>query len=167
MARYIKEMQLYLDEQEVKQKIDNFLESMDFYPTIWNNEACFGADLKMLNGLPAPKNLKNIYFFKYYYERGILHFEAWVREGNRTEINPAGFRNIDMSTPFLKSITDLEKQLIDSLPEGSVLKDSGRIPESKAQKAATRNDKALILLRIAGVASLMYILYQMMIRVGN
>ena len=96
-----------------------------------------------------------------------MHFEAWVREGNRTEINPAGFRNIDMSTPLLKSITDLEKQLIDSLPEGSVLKDSGRIPESKAQKAATRNDKALILLRIAGVASLMYILYQMMIRVGN
>ena len=167
MARYIKEMQLHLDEQEVMQKIDIFLESIDFYTTIWKNEVCFGADFKMINGAPTPKNLKSLYLFQYNYEQGILHFEAWVREGKRIEINPAGFCNVEMATPFLKSIANLEEQLIDSLPEDSVLKDSDRIPESKAQKAAARNDKKLILLKVAGGVYLLYMLYQMMIRVGN
>ena len=69
--------------------IQSFLKEECFYKTVWRQEDCFCADhWRADDGLG--KNLKKLFFFKYEYQAGFLHIEAWIREGKNRERGSLG-----------------------------------------------------------------------------
>ena len=62
-GRYIKDIELHLPDNEIEEEIKHFLQSWDFYPTVWKEESCFCADYKDLNGMGSNiESLKRMYF---------------------------------------------------------------------------------------------------------
>ena len=118
IRRYIKDIELHLLEEEVVDEIRSFLDENYFYQTIWRQEYCFCADhWSADDGLG--KNLKKLFFFKYEYQAGFLHIEAWIREGKNSESSLFGGGASDLKKPYLTQILSLQEKLIEKLPKSS------------------------------------------------
>ena len=117
IRRYIKDIELHLPEKVVVDEIQSFLKEECFYKTVWRQEDCFCADhWRADDGLG--KNLKKLFFFKYEYQAGFLHIEAWIREGKNRERGLSGIIGNDLTTPYLAEIVRLQKSLVEKLPKG-------------------------------------------------
>lgn len=119
MSRYIRDIELHLPKNDVETEVYSFLQNAGFYPSNWKGEQCFCADYRP-NGIESNiKGYQGIYFFKSVYENGVLHMEAWVRDGKASETGLTGFYNVMMKQPYLNQIVGFENTLISKLPEGS------------------------------------------------
>ena len=134
MGRYIRDIELQLPAEEVEREIQLFLDNADFYSAVWKEEKCFCTDYNS-NGVPGRmKNLKEIYFFLFTYTGGVLHIEAWVRDGKNSETGLTGFYNWMMKQPYLELMIKLEKALIEKLPENSELRIKNQLHLQKLRK---------------------------------
>lgn len=124
MARYIRDMELQLPEEEVEAVVQDFLNKGGFYQGEWKGEMCYTSDYGAMgigNSYGNP-NLSRFYFFTYTYQGGILHFEAWVRDGKTKEVGLTGVYSLTLKQPYTAMVSALENRLVDMLPEGSALR---------------------------------------------
>lgn len=163
MARYVEKLQLDLAEEIVEQEIQNFFRENNFNPIEWKNEECYGADFKMPNGAPTPKNYQNIFLFKYRYTDGILYFEAWVRDG-KLEINPVGFCNIMTAQILIPWIDEFERRLSDLLSEDKRMCNSKQM--ARILKAKRRLEKLVTGVNILAILSLIWAFYEVVRHLG-
>lgn len=124
MGRYIRDMELQLPEEEVEAVVQDFLKRGGFYQGDWKGELCYTSDYGSMglgNSYGNP-NLSRFYFFDYTYQGGILHFEAWVRDGKTKEVSLTGVYSLAMKQPYTAMVSDMENRLTAMLPEGSALR---------------------------------------------
>ena len=137
MARYRKDIELQLPAEEVEEEVQKFIAQAGHYPTNWNGEDCFCADYTPF-GMPAEQEFyKRIYFFKSAYENGVLHMEAWIRDGRMKEDTLTGMSAMTMKQPYLNEILRFENRLLAKLPEDSEL----RKKNMEAGQAVRKADK--------------------------
>ena len=166
-GRYIKDIELHLPDNEIEEEIKHFLQSWDFYPTVWKEESCFCADYKDLNGMGSNiESLKRMYFFKSVYANGILHIEAWVRDGKNAETGITGAYNFMMKRPYLYQITTFENTLINKLPDDSELRKKNQETLNKLNKYNTRTMKAGNLIYILSILLLLWAFYEILVHIG-
>ena len=124
MSRYIRDMELRFPKEDVEPVIQDFLRKGGFYQGEWKGEACYVTDY----GPGGPYNsygqslTPQVYFFKYSYQNGILHFEAWVRDGKTKEVGLTGAYIFTMKQPYTALVSAMESRLIEMLPAGSPLR---------------------------------------------
>lgn len=126
MGRYIREIELHLPAEQVDREISAFLEQGNFYPTLWKGVNCFCADGRPDTLPRSMRNAKQIYFFLFDYHNGLLHTEAWLRDGKEKEIELTGHYNWMLKQPYLQQIIKLEENLIEKLPQDSKLRENCR-----------------------------------------
>lgn len=153
VGRYIREMDLQLPENEVRELIDGFLKENGFYRGEWQGQIYWTADYGINMPIPPIRIAKayiGLYFFDYTYENGKLHFEAWMRDGKKKEIGLTGWYLWQIKEPYTGLVSKLEKELIDKLPQDSELRlqagDSTQIENSKR-----RMGKAHLILGVVGI----------------
>ena len=154
MSRYVKDMQLHLDEKVVKSEMEVFFREMGFYPTTWKDEKCFCADCRIENAFHVSQNLRRMYFFTYIYRGGLLHYEAWVRDGNTGERSLVGFAAADLTQPYMNRIVQLENRLIDKLPEDSICRTAAREEQQTGLNKAKKFEVIRIIVLILAVSLL-------------
>lgn len=124
MSRYIRDMELRFPKDDVEPVIQDFLNKGGFYQGEWKGEACYVSDY----GPGGPYNsygqsmTLQVYFFKYSYQSGILHFEAWVRDGKTKEVGLTGAYIFTMKQPYTALVSAMESRLTEMLPAGSPLR---------------------------------------------
>ena len=106
-------MELGLEAQEVEAVIGQFIAENDFYQTNWNGEECWAWDHNAVKGYR---------FFQYSYHMGILHIEAWLRNGKSGEMGLTGFGALSDKVLYLELINQLFARLTALLPEDSPLR---------------------------------------------
>ena len=161
MARYIRDIELHLEEAEVKSEIEWLFRQMNFYQTTWKCEECFCANYKQYGITTMKKHLKELYFFTYAYENGVLHFEAWIREGKKTERGLTDFNTLRITKPYLDNIVELENRLLNKLSVESQWYQKNRVFLDTERKKYEHNEKwfhiigisAIILLLLVGCLS--------------
>lgn len=115
MSRYVRDMELQLPEGDVQAVIQDFLSRGGFYQGQWKGETCYVSDY----GPGGPYNsygqsiTAQVYFFEYSYQNGMLHFEAWVRDGKTKEVGLTGAYIFTMKQPYTALVSDMEKRLIE------------------------------------------------------
>ncbi len=114
MARYIKEIELGIAPEKVEEILEDFLQENTFYKTTWKGEACYTADFSVL---------KEVQFLKYSYENGVLHFEAWLRNGASKEQGLTGMGAMDLKKPYLEAVLSLLGRCIQESPQARDKKD--------------------------------------------
>ena len=114
MARYIKEIELGIAPEKVEEILEDFLQENTFYKTTWKGEACYTADFSVL---------KEVQFLKYSYENGVLHFEAWLRNGASKEQGLTGLGAMDLKKPYLDAFLSLLGRCIQESPQARDKKD--------------------------------------------
>ena len=114
MARYIKEIELGIAPEKVEEIMEDFLQENTFYKTTWKGEACYTADFSVL---------KEVQFLKYSYENGVLHFEAWLRNGASKEQGLTGMGAMDLKKPYLEAVLSLLGRCIQESPQARDKKD--------------------------------------------
>lgn len=117
MTRYIKDIYLEQPEEIVEQIMSAFIEQNNFKHTLWNGEICWGASHVIVG---------EIYFFKYLYDNGTLHIEAWIRNGKTKEMGLTGWEASDLKKPYYKLIWNLIKRLLALIPAESDLLEKNR-----------------------------------------
>lgn len=122
MARYIKEIELGITPEKVEEILEDFLQENAFYKTTWKGEACYTADFSVL---------KEVQFLKYSYENGVLHFEAWLRDGASKEQGLTGMGAMDLKKPYLEAVLSLLGRCIQESPQARDKKDILLQPEKK------------------------------------
>ena len=122
MARYIKEIELGIAPEKVEEILGDFLQENEFYRTTWKGEACYTADFSVL---------KEVQFLKYSYENGVLHFEAWLRDGASKEQGLTGMGAMDLKKPYLEAVLSLLGRCIQESPQARDKKDILLQPEKK------------------------------------
>ena len=127
MTRYIKDIYLEQPEEIVEQVMNTFIEQNNFKHTLWNGEICWGASHVIVG---------EIYFFKYLYDNGTLHIEAWIRNGKTKEMGLTGWEASDLKKPYYKLIWNLIKRLLALIPAESDLLEKNRdlFQDNKKQK---------------------------------
>lgn len=134
MSRYIRDIELHLPKTDVETEVYSFLQNAGFYPSDWKGEQCFCADYRP-NGIESNiKGYQGICFFKSVYENGVLHMEAWVRDGKASETGLTGFYNVMMKQPYLNQIVGFENTLISKLPENSELRRKYQVSAEAVRK---------------------------------
>ncbi len=114
MAKYIKEIELGIAPEKVEEILEDFLQENTFYKTTWKGEACYTADFSVL---------KEVQFLKYSYENGVLHFEAWLRNGASKEQGLTGMGAMDLKKPYLEAVLSLLGRCIQESPQARDKKD--------------------------------------------
>ena len=114
MARYIKEIELGIAPEKVEEILEDFLQENTFYKTTWKGEACYTADFSVI---------KEVQFLKYSYENGVLHFEAWLRNGASKEQGLTGMGAMDLKKPYLEAVLSLLGRCIQESPQARDKKD--------------------------------------------
>ena len=122
MARYIKEIELGIAPEKVEEILGDFLQENEFYRTTWKGEACYAADVSIV---------KEVKFLKYRYEEGVLHFEAWLRDGASKEQGLTGLASITLKKPYLDVVISLLGRCIQEAPQARDKKDIILQPEKK------------------------------------
>ena len=129
MSRYIRDMELQLPENDVQAVVQDFLNKGGFYQGEWKGEVCYVSDYgPSANGPGGPCNsygqslTLQVYFFKYSYQNGILHFEAWVRDGKTKEVGLTGAYVFTLKQPYTALVSAMENHLMEMLPMGSALR---------------------------------------------
>lgn len=139
MGRYIRDIELYLPETEVENELELFLQGQEFSRTTWKDEICFAASYKWGGNVAINRgNLKELYFFKYRYENGILHLEAWIKDGKKGERSPDSFAGMDLNKPYWDSLIKLEDRLIGKLPADSDLHKRNQVYVTDVKKNSNR-----------------------------
>lgn len=127
MTRYIKDIYLEQPEEIVEQIMNSFIQQNNFKRTLWNGEICWGASHAIVG---------EIYFFKYIYDNGILHIEAWIRNGKTKEMGLTGWEASDLKKPYYALIWSLIEYFLSLIPAESDLLEKNRnlFKDNKKQK---------------------------------
>lgn len=114
MARYLKEIELGIAPEKVEEIMVDFLQKNEFYKTTWKGESCYTADVSIV---------REVQFMKYTYENGVLHFEAWLRDGTSKEQGLTGMGAMDLKKPYLEAVLSLLGRCIQESPQARDKKD--------------------------------------------
>lgn len=114
MARYLKEIELGIAPEKVEEIMVDFIQKNEFYKTTWKGESCYTADVSIV---------KEVQFMKYNYENGVLHFEAWLRDGTSKEQGLTGMGAMDLKKPYLEAVLSLLGRCIQESPQARDKKD--------------------------------------------
>ncbi len=157
MGRYIREMDLQLPENEVQGLIDGFLKENGFYRGEWQGQIYWTADYGINKPVPPVRVAKaymGLYFFDYTYENGKLHFEAWLRDGKKKEVELTGWYLWQIKFPYADLVAELEKDLIDKLPQDSELRlQAGN--GCQLEKSSGRMGRAYLFVGAVGILFMM------------
>ena len=166
MARYTKDIELQLPAEEVEEEVQKFIAQAGLYPTNWNGEDCFCADYTPF-GMPAGQEFyKRIYFFKSSYENGVLHMEAWIRDGRMKEDTLTGMSAMTMKQPYLNEILRFENRLFAMLPEDSELRKKNMEAGQAVRKADKRQKGGMKALRGISVLVLLWAAFECLRHLG-
>lgn len=158
MSRYIRDMELQLPENDVQAVVQDFLNKGGFYQGEWKGEACYVSDY----GPGGPCNsygqslTLQVYFFKYFYQNGILHFEAWVRDGKTKEVGLTGAYVFTLKQPYTALVSAMENRLMEMLPAESALRNRAEADSRAIADNSRRMTKGMSLVY---ALSLIFIVY--------
>ena len=158
MSRYIRDMELQLPENDVQAVVQDFLNKGGFYQGEWKGEACYVSDY----GSGGPCNsygqslTLQVYFFKYFYQNGILHFEAWVRDGKTKEVGLTGAYVFTLKQPYTALVSAMENRLMEMLPAESALRNRAEADSRAIADNSRRMTKGMSLVY---ALSLIFIVY--------
>lgn len=175
MSRYIRDMELQLPESDVQAAVEDFLNKGGFYQGEWKGEACYTSDYGPGGYGPGgygPCNsygqslTRQVYFFKYFYQNGILHFEAWVRDGKTKEVGLTGAYIFTLKQPYTALVSAMENRLTEMLPAGSDLRTRAEVESKTIVNNSRRMSKGMPLIYALSLIFIVYALINVLRHLG-
>lgn len=168
MSRYIRDIELQLPEDEVQAVVQDFLRKGGFYQSEWKGEKCYTSDYGMMGpgNSYGQSNLSQFYFFIYTYQRGILHFEAWARDGKTKEMGLTGAYSFTVKQPYAVMVSAMENCLMEMLPAGSALRTSAESGSQAIMNSSRKMSKAMPLVYAISLIFVAYALINVLRHLG-